>query len=901
MYQDIGIRVTVLGVAQFKRDINSVNSAVTSLTNQFSRATSFGPGLASTLNNIGNSLVSVGDTLTRSVTLPIITATAALTSFGISFEQAFTGVTKTVGGLSDNFGNLTAEGELMRDMIRGLALEMPIAQTEIAKVTQVAGQLGVTGTQNLIDFAQEAIKLGVATDFSAEEAATSFARLGNIVGINAEDMSKFMSAAGNSVVELGNNFAATEPEIVAVALRLAGAANAIGILTPEILGISTALAALGIPAELGGTAVSRIFLNMQTMMNSFTGNTEDATEQMVAFAHVTGRTVDEFINLIKTDPDQAFLKIIEGLGRMNEEGTLTLDFLKTLDLDTIRTIDVLNRLGPNVDLVRDAIESSNEQWSDQTALQAEYSKFANTTLSKIKLMRNSFYDLGITLFDVVKPGLDTVIGLITDFITTISTKLQTNNKFQKNLILITGSLIALGPALKGVGAALKLIAPLFSTFTFLLANPLLLAGLAAVVAAGIAIKENWFGLGDLFSGIVTAISTLISSLVNFEYGLVSFGDIFSYLIDALKRGDFEAVLFALESAWNLFVIWFENVGLPLLKAAWLKIRPLIESSINQIADAFWTWITDTVIPTVVEKLGDLVDSIGTFIEDNAPLIADQLVKWEDEFWKWVEKVFPIWLDKANGFITDVIGWIGDQAFVISDKLLLWRKSFFGWSDDLWSNAGGTESVKMRLDTLSLQMGYWIGEQAGIILRRLVENWVPSFVNWANNLWAGDSTHIGLWLKLNIFMYDIINWIWKAVPLLESAATSFGKGLINGFIQGITDHKFDLFTAVNSLIDELGLPGWAKAAIGIPLISLIPTNGQSSNQEQSSTTGSVGKSLLSSVATSTVLGSSIISSTSSVNTTNNNNNFSPTINGSWNTVQDIGKTVYDAWISAQAVG
>jgi hypothetical protein len=55
----------------------------------------------------------------------------------------------------------------------------------------------------------------------------------------------------SSLVELGNNSAGTEEEILSLSLRLASAASQAGMSESAILGISAALVTTGVRAEMG--------------------------------------------------------------------------------------------------------------------------------------------------------------------------------------------------------------------------------------------------------------------------------------------------------------------------------------------------------------------------------------------------------------------------------------------------------------------------------------------------------------------------------------------------------------------------------------------------------------------------------------------------------------------------
>src|SRR5690606_28742529 len=131
-----------------------------------------------------------------------------------------------------------------------------------AAVAEAAGQLGIQ-TPNILKFTETMIGLGEATNLSADEGATQFARFANIVGMSQSDFDRL----GSSVVALGNSLATTEAEIVAMGMRLAGQGAQIGMTEAQIMALSAAMSSVGIEAEAGGTAMSTTLKKIQTAVS----------------------------------------------------------------------------------------------------------------------------------------------------------------------------------------------------------------------------------------------------------------------------------------------------------------------------------------------------------------------------------------------------------------------------------------------------------------------------------------------------------------------------------------------------------------------------------------------------------------------------------------------------------
>lgn len=191
-------------------------------------------------------MASVGDSLTRGVTLPIVAGVAATVKAASDWESAFAGTKKTVDEVVDANGNVIYSYEQLEGELRNLAKQLPATHSEIAGVAEAAGQLGIE-TDNVVSFTKTMIDMGESTNLSAEQAASSMARLANITGMSQNDFDRL----GSTIVGLGNNFATTESEILEMGLRLAGTGNQIGMTEADIMALGTAMSSVGVQAEAG--------------------------------------------------------------------------------------------------------------------------------------------------------------------------------------------------------------------------------------------------------------------------------------------------------------------------------------------------------------------------------------------------------------------------------------------------------------------------------------------------------------------------------------------------------------------------------------------------------------------------------------------------------------------------
>src|SRR5690606_32702500 len=96
------------------------------------------------LNKMGRDLNKLGKELSKYITVPLMTLAGVATKASIDFESAFAGVIKTVDATDEELAEI-------RQGIRDMAKEIPMAATEIAGIAEAAGQLGIE-TKNILNF-----------------------------------------------------------------------------------------------------------------------------------------------------------------------------------------------------------------------------------------------------------------------------------------------------------------------------------------------------------------------------------------------------------------------------------------------------------------------------------------------------------------------------------------------------------------------------------------------------------------------------------------------------------------------------------------------------------------------------------------------------------------------------
>lgn len=359
---------------------------------------------------------------------------ASCAQASMDFESAITGVAKTTD-LTDE------ELAAMSDSIKALSTEIPATTEEIAAVTEAAGQLGIQ-KDALLDFTEIMTMLGTATNMTADEAATSLARFANITGMATDNYGRL----GSVIVDLGNNFATTESEIVAMGTRLASAGKLAGLTEPEIMALAAAMSSVGIEAEAGGTAMTQT-------LNAIEKAVAKGGDDLAEFARIAGMSSEEFSSAWKNDAMSALTSFIGGLGKLDEQGESTVLVLEDLGLTGIRQSNMLKALGLAADQMTGAVNTANTAWQQNTALTNEANKRYATAQSRLTMMQNAYNNLKVAIGDAYTPALSEAYGVGTKVLNEITKFVQANPGV---VAAITGLSTALGAAAVAAAAfALK--------------------------------------------------------------------------------------------------------------------------------------------------------------------------------------------------------------------------------------------------------------------------------------------------------------------------------------------------------------------------------------------------------------------------------------------------------------
>ena len=414
----------------------------------------------------------------------------------VDFEAAFAGVKKTLNASDDQFTQVA-------DDLINMARFLPQTAKELANIAQVAGQLGVA-VDDVARFTEVIAKLGGATDLAGEMGATSMARFMKVIGQPIKNTEAF----ANVLVELGNNTATTESEIIQLALNFGALGSQVGLTGEEILAFSAAMREMGQPAAAGATALNKLFTNLNKAVLGEGGLAE--------FADIAGMGMLEFQELAETSMAAAAQAVLSGLDEMSADGKDQVAALDTVGLARDRVSRALISMAKNEHGLAKARKIANEELIRQAALDKEFATRQDTVAGQVDILKSKINSFAVRMGETLLPVIRSVVDFLGRFFDGLFFIVSASKNF---IEAIKGIKDGMHPLVKG-GGILALIITAFlkikSVIEFVIKAFQKFFGLFTKAAPKLGFFAKMFGfVGKMATGAVGAIVALGPAILKF--------------------------------------------------------------------------------------------------------------------------------------------------------------------------------------------------------------------------------------------------------------------------------------------------------------------------------------------------------------------------------------------------
>ena len=152
----------------------------------------------------------------------------------VQFESVMADVKKVV-----NFDTPDQFGQMSKDVLL-MSTRIPMAADGIGAIVAAAGQAGIA-REELLRFAEDAAKMGVAFDLSGQQAGAAMTGLRSIFGLTQDEVVKL----GDAINHLSNNMDAKASDLLNIANRAGSTAKLFGLSGAQLNALVFELCARG--------------------------------------------------------------------------------------------------------------------------------------------------------------------------------------------------------------------------------------------------------------------------------------------------------------------------------------------------------------------------------------------------------------------------------------------------------------------------------------------------------------------------------------------------------------------------------------------------------------------------------------------------------------------------------
>lgn len=335
-YKDLATRQEIHGnltkkeiaeMQRFEKEANKIDTALKKVDKSVGQSQRNVGNYSSALQGLGNTFRS-------------LVGAFGITSGIAIFAQLIKGAVQNVKEFDSGLKNVQKTTGLSKEEIKGLGDEIvtlsrklqTVGTKSLLEYATVAGQLGVKGSKDILAFTKALAELETASDITGEAGGASIARLLTLTDGGVQNIADF----GDEIVKLGNNFAATESEILGNATAIAQNTGIYKLGRQAVLAYATATKAVGIESEITGSTIGKTLGLIEKALR-----TGDGLQEIV---NLTGKSVEDLQKQFKDDSGSVFTDLVKGLNEVDKAGGSVNQSLEQLGITAVRDQRVIGSL-----------------------------------------------------------------------------------------------------------------------------------------------------------------------------------------------------------------------------------------------------------------------------------------------------------------------------------------------------------------------------------------------------------------------------------------------------------------------------------------------------------------------------------------------------------------------------
>ncbi|MDD3675216.1 phage tail tape measure protein [Thauera propionica] len=305
----------------------------------------------------------------------------------VQFESVMADVKKVV-----NFDTPQQFAQMSKDILE-MSTRIPMAADGIGAIVAAAGQAGIA-RHELVRFAEDAAKMGVAFDLTGEQAGAAMTGLRSIFGLTQDEVVKL----GDAINHLSNNMDAKAADLLDIANRSGSTAKLFGLSGEQLNALGATFLALKTPPEVAATGINALLLKLAT------ADKQGGKFQEALFG--IGLSAEVMKKMIQRDAQGALITFLRQLKNAPDlMGTLS-------DLFGAEYADDIAKLVGSMEIYEKAVGLVADETAYAGSMQREYEARSATTANNLQLLKNQISRLGITIGNALLPPLNSLFGAL---------------------------------------------------------------------------------------------------------------------------------------------------------------------------------------------------------------------------------------------------------------------------------------------------------------------------------------------------------------------------------------------------------------------------------------------------------------------------------------------------------
>lgn len=326
-------------------------------------------------------------------------ATVASVKNAISYESSMADVAKVVDGLKDDNGELTAQYYEMSDALLELSTRIPMTAEELTQIAAAAGQSGIA-RKEIVGFAEDAAKMGVAFDTTADQAGTWMAQWRTAFKMNQKEV----TTLADQINYLGNVSGANALQLSGIVTAVGSLGDVGGLSAAQIAAIGDTMASVGVGEDVAATGIAK-------MITTMTAGSA-ATEKQSKVLKKLGIDATDLADRMQTDAQGAIIDFMEALQKLPkaEQAAALKNYFGQ------ESIKPISALYTNLDELKKHFNQVADASLYAGSMEDEYASRSATTENSIQLAKNALMRLSITYGQMFAPYVKLAADKVTEFL-----------------------------------------------------------------------------------------------------------------------------------------------------------------------------------------------------------------------------------------------------------------------------------------------------------------------------------------------------------------------------------------------------------------------------------------------------------------------------------------------------